>query len=124
MAMVMLETQTFGGAGDDPGAGAVFADMEGDLDHVVAAFANVHDHALAAEGGVGGGAALDHPAGEGLAAQGAEFVPETVLGGGFSCSRQDRGEQQGEEQGYSHATNMPKGGAASMRQLRVTRRAR
>jgi len=69
VAVVVREPQPAGGAGQHPGAAAVAADMEGDLQLALGALAHVHDQDLAGEGillldGLVG----DHAAGEGLAA--------------------------------------------------------
>jgi thiamine monophosphate kinase len=49
VAVVVLQAQAVLRARDDPGAGVVVTDMEGDLDLALAALADVHDEPLAHE---------------------------------------------------------------------------
>ena len=96
VAVVVFEAETGGGARDHPSARAVFADVEGDLDFVFAAGAHVQDEGLAGEGGVGGAGAFGDFAGEGLAAEGAEFGPKFFLGGRERAGgeREEEGEEE------------------------------
>ena len=81
VAVVVFEAEAGGGARDHPGARAVVANVEGDLDFVFAAGTHVHNETFAGEGGVGGAGAFGNFAGEGLAAEGAKFGPECFLSG-------------------------------------------
>ena len=78
VAMVVLEAQAGGGAGDDPGARVVVGDVERDADRVGRTFADVHHQALAGEAGVGGGGRADDAAFERLAAQRREVGEEVA----------------------------------------------
>ncbi len=98
VAVVVFEPEAGGGARDDPGARAVVADVEGNFDFVFAAGAHVHHEGFAGEGGVGGAGALGDFAGEGLAAEGAEFGPEFFLRGRECASGPGEWEKEGEEE--------------------------
>ena len=77
----VFEAEAGGGARDHPGARAVVANVEGDFDFVFTLGARLQDETFAGEGVVGGAGAFGNFAGEGLAAEGAEFGPECFLSG-------------------------------------------
>ncbi len=101
VAVIVLQRQTalFIPA-NDPGAGVVLADMEGNPDLVGRAVPNMHDQARAGEIGVGSVRGHD-PARESLPAQGVETGHEGVLlrrgAGHGGAGGQGKGGGEGDE---------------------------
>src|SRR5690606_41544837 len=84
------------GPGQDPGARAVLAHMEGDADLGVPALPHMHDEAAGVEGFIAL-VALDESALEGAAAEGGQRGPETLLWRGVGICRRAPGAGAGGE---------------------------
>jgi hypothetical protein len=79
VAVVVLESETLIGAGEDPGPGVVVSHVEGDPDLVVEALPDVHHQGTGEVLGIDA-PDLCHLPLEGLPAIGLEVRPELVLG--------------------------------------------
>jgi hypothetical protein len=109
MAVIMLQAQARGGAGDHPGAAAVVADVKGDLDPVRRTAAQVHHQRFAGHVRIGRGIG-DQPPGKGLSAQcvqpGHELGLRVRVSGAGGAPRQQQGGQSDCGGGFHHAARI------------------